>query len=721
MRILAWLVRLLLRWLYRIRVDGLEHLEASGERVLIVANHTSLLDAMLLTLFLPGRISFAIHTSYAAKWWLQPVKSLVHLFAVDHSDPMAMKGLIRHLQEGNRVVIFPEGRITPTGALMKIYPGPGMVAEKADATVLPVRIDGAQYTPFSRLRGRVRLRWFPPIRLTILPPRKLVLSPELKARERRHEAGRQLADIMGEMIFATTPHRQRLWDALLDAGSIHGDDFEVLEDIQRKPLSYRGLYTRALLLGDLLAGYGEPGEHVGILLPNANSTLLTLFGLQSRGMVPAMLNFTMGHKAVLQALETAAIKTVVTSRRFEEAAGLDALTVALAEQARIIYLEDLACGVTAWRRLRAALQGRRARSLLRLRLRRISPDDAAVVLFTSGSEGVPKGVVLSHANILANVAQIRAHVDLTPDDLSLDALPLFHSFGLTGGALLPMLSGIKVFLYPSPLHYRVIPEVAYELNATLLFGTNVFLAGYAKHAHPYDFYTMRYVVAGAEKLADETRRIWSEKFGIRIFEGYGATETSPVLAVNTPMYFRAGSVGRLLPGITSRIEPVPGIARGGRLLVKGPNIMRGYLRHELPGELQPPAEGWYDTGDIAYIDEEGFLWIKGRAKRFAKVAGEMVSLALTEELAAACWPGQLHAALAVPDAGKGEQIVLLTTQEAPERKTMLLQARVMGFSELQVPRVLLRVTDVPLLATGKVHYLAAQALAEKMLAEQGAQ
>ncbi len=716
MRILAWLARIVLKLLYRVRVEGLAHLDAAGERVLLVANHTSFLDAMLLTLFLPGRISFAIHSSYAAKWWLQPVKSLVRLFAIDHSDPMAMKGLIRHLQDGHRVVIFPEGRITPTGALMKIYPGPGMVAEKADATLLPVRIDGAQYTRFSRLRGRVRIRWFPAIRLTILPPRKLDLPAEMNARERRHEAGRQLADIMAEMMFATTPQRQLLWETLLDAGGIHGSDFEVLEDIRRQPLSYRGLTTRALLLGDLLRDCGGQGSVVGVLLPNSTSTLTTFFALQSRGMVPAMLNYTMGSRGAIEALETAEIRTVITSRKFEEMAGLEELIAALAGHARVIYLEDLAPCAGIGRRLRAALQARRARGLLHRRLKGVSPDDAAVVLFTSGSEGLPKGVVLSHANILANVAQIRSHVDLTPNDLSLNALPLFHSFGLTSGALLPMLSGIRVFLYPSPLHYRVIPEVAYELNATLLFGTNVFLAGYARHAHPYDFYSMRYVVAGAEKLTDETRRIWSEKFGIRIFEGYGATETSPVLAVNTPMHFRAGSVGRLLPGIEAKTVPVPGIGKGGRLLVKGPNVMKGYLRHERPGQLQPPLEGWYDTGDIVEIDHEGYLWIQGRAKRFAKVAGEMVSLAACEELATACWPGEQHAALAVPDPGKGEQIVLLTTQETPVRKALLSCARESGLSEMQVPRMLLQVSAVPLLATGKVHYPAAQALAEKILA-----
>jgi len=717
MKLFIWMMRHLLRKLYKVEVQGLEHLENAGERVLIVANHTSLLDAVLLTLFLPGNFAFAINTAYAAKWYMRPFRNVIRLFPVDHTDPMAMKGLIGHVREGNRVVIFPEGRITATGSLMKIYHGPGMVADKSDATVLPVRIDGAQYTPFSRLKGQVRRRWFPEIRLVVLPPRKLEFSEAASPRERRQEAGKQLADLMTEMVFETTPHDRRLLDALAEAEHVHGADRTVLEDVERNPLSYRDLFTRIFILGDLLKGHCH-GSSVGVLMPNMASTLVTFFGLQSRGFVPAMLNYTMGAKGAVSAVETAAIRSVVTSRRFVEAAGLQEMIDALEQKVKIVWLEELRSQATTGLKLRAWFAARNPSATVNRRLKGVSSSDPAVVLFTSGSEGVPKGVVLSHHNILSNIAQIAARMDFNASDISLNALPLFHSFGLTAAALLPLFHGMKVFLYPSPLHYRVIPEVSYDINATLLFGTNVFLAGYAKHAHPYDFYSVRYVIAGAEKLQDETRRVWAEKFGVRIFEGYGATETSPVLAVNTPMHFRAGSVGRLLPGIESRIEPVPGITDGGRLSVRGPNIMAGYMLHDRPGELQPPVDGWYDTGDIVEFDDEGFVHIRGRAKRFAKVAGEMVSLAAVEEMAAECWPENAHAALAVPDAGKGEQVVLLTTMSEPDRKELALFARKRGINELQVPRRLLSVADIPLLGTGKVHYAGAQALAEKMLGAQ---
>ncbi|MHB8746711.1 MAG: AMP-binding protein, partial [Gammaproteobacteria bacterium] len=302
--------------------------------------------------------------------------------------------------------------------------------------------------------------------------------------------------------------------------------------------------------------------------------------------------------------------------------------------------------------------------------------------------------------------------------------PLFHSFGLTAGMLLPLVSGIKVFFYPSPLHYRIIPEMAYDINATILFGTNTFLAGYARFAHPYDFYSVRYVFAGAEKLQDETRRQWAEKFGVRIFEGYGATETSPALATNTPMDYRVGSVGRLLPGIEAHLEAVPGIDAGGRLEVRGPNVMLGYLRHERPGVLQPPATargpGWYDTGDIVFIDEQGMVQIRGRAKRFAKVAGEMISLATVEQLASCVWPAQAHAVVSLPDAGKGEQLVLLTEHPQATRGALLERARADGIGELAVPRRLLVVRALPLLGSGKIDYAAARQYALEQLGGTGA-
>jgi acyl-[acyl-carrier-protein]-phospholipid O-acyltransferase/long-chain-fatty-acid--[acyl-carrier-protein] ligase len=713
------LLRWLLSTLYRVELAGLDNYHAAGKRVLVVANHTSFLDAALLVAFLPDKLTFAINSNIAQRWWVRPFLTLVDAFPMDPTSPYATRSLIRHLQGDRKAVIFPEGRITVTGALMKIYDGTGMVADKSGALVLPVRIDGAQYTPFSRLRGRVRLRMFPKIRVTILAPQRLEVPAEIRGRARRQRAGLKLADLMSEMVFATSGYRRTMFQALLDARAVHGRRHLVVDDLERRPLSYGALLARAFVLGRAIARQTARGEYVGLLLPNAAVTAVAFFGLLLFARVPAMLNYTVGRQGLVSACRTGPIKTVYTSRRFVAAAKLQDRVDGLAGIARVVYLEDLAATISASDKLLGLVFPTFA-SLLRKRLNRgVGPDDPAVVLFTSGSEGMPKGVVLSHANLLANREQVATRIAFGAHDVILNALPMFHSFGLTGGTLLPILAGMRTFFYPSPLHYRIVPEMAYDLNATVLFGTNTFLKGYARYAHPYDFYSVRYVFAGAEKLHDDTRTAWGEKFGIRIFEGYGATETAPGLTMNTPMDYRAGSVGRFLPGIEWRLLPVPGIAEGGRLVVRGPNVMRGYLLADRPGALVPPeaepGPGWYDTGDIVVVDGEGFVHIRGRAKRFAKIGGEMVSLAAVEELALRAWPGDEHAVVSVPDAQKGEQLVLLTTRAAGARAELGARAKTDGMSELHVPKKILALETLPLLGSGKTDYAAALELARKSI------
>ncbi len=716
MRLLMFFTKILFKLLYGVRVSGIENFKDSGERTLIVANHISFLDGMLLGLFLPGPISFGIHGKYYDKWWMSPIKRTMHIFSVDPSDSMAMKTLIQHVKEGHKVVIFPEGRISNTGSLMKIYPGPSLIADKADAYVLPIRINGAQFTPFSRMQGLLKIRNFPKITLDILPARKLDLEDGLTSRERRKKGAQALEDIMRDMLFETSNYKMRLWDSLLLASEVHGKDHEIIEDLERTPLSYSDIFTRAMVLQQLLPKSIKQGERVGLLLPNANGCYITFFAMQARGAVPALLNFTMGESATTAALETATIQTVLTSRKFIEAGELEHLIETIEKKAEVVYLEDLREKLSLFHKLKGLFMAKFPSLGIKRLIKNIDASDTAVVLFTSGSEGIPKGVALSHENILANIEQINASIPFNTQDVCLNALPFFHSFGLTAGSMLTTLNGIKTFFYPSPLHYKIIPEVAYDIDATILFGTNVFLSAYAKHAHAYDFHSMKYAVAGAEKLQDETRDTWMYKFGIRIIEGYGASETSPVLSFNTPTNYKTHTVGRLMPGTQYRLEHVPGISKGGRLFVKAPNVMKGYLLHENPGVLLPLEDGWYDTGDIVAMDDEGFLSIQGRAKRFAKIAGEMISLTAVEELCRHCWPDHEHIALAFSDASKGEKVVLMSTLEKPNRKELIQCAHEHGTSELCVPRQYLYVSEVPLLGTGKIHYVAAQALAEKMLA-----
>ena len=701
----------LFRLCYRVELRGWEHYRQAGERTVIVVNHVSFLDAAMLAAFLPDRPIFAINTHMAKKWWIKPFLGVVDAFPLDPTNPFAIKSLVKRVRAGGHCVIFPEGRITVTGALMKVYEGPGLIADRADATLLPIRIDGAQFTPFSRLKGKIRQRWFPKITLTMLPPRRFEIPDTIRGRGRRQKIGHELYDLLSDMIFATSDTGRTLDQALTGARALYGGDFPVIEDMARDPVDYDGLITASRILGARFKGFSQPGERVGLLLPNSVGAVSAFFGLQAAGRVPAMLNYSTGLQNLLSACATAQIRTVITSRRFIEMARLEEMAARLAESVRIIHLEDLREQITLGEKLAGLVAGRLT-GLTGLGGPDKNPDAPAVVLFTSGSEGTPKGVVLSHRNILSNCRQLSARIDYNPTDIVFNALPVFHSFGLTGGLLLPVLSGIKSFLYPSPLHYRIVPEMVYETNATILFGTDTFLKGYARVSNPYDYYSVRYVFAGAEKVKEETRRTWMERFGLRIFEGYGATETAPALSTNTAMHYRPGTVGRFLPGIRHRLEPVPGIDDGGRLHVSGPNVMLGYLRAENPGHLEPPEGGWYDTGDIVTVDDEGFITIRGRAKRFAKIGGEMVSLAAVEGLAAAVWPRHQHAVVSTADPRRGEQLILVTDCPDAVRSALLEEAKIRGAAELSVPKRIVIVDKIPVLGTGKTDYVAVGKMAK---------
>jgi acyl-[acyl-carrier-protein]-phospholipid O-acyltransferase/long-chain-fatty-acid--[acyl-carrier-protein] ligase len=704
------LLRILAKLLFRVRVQGdPEVLQA--QRLLIIANHESFLDGLLLGLFLPVDAVFVVHTSIARQWFFKLILSMVDYLAVDPLSPMAMKKVLKLVESGRPVVIFPEGRITTTGNLMKVYEGPAFVAAKTGATLVPVRLDGGTRSYFSRVSGKMPKRLFPKITLSILPATRIAMPEAATAKLRRRKAGEALRTVMQEMIFASRP-KQTLYSAFLDACEMFGLGRRILEDLKQVEYSYRDLLKMVLMLGRLVARAPAPNERVGLLLPNVAPTLSLIFGMSALRRVPAMLNYTAGTDGLQAACVAAEIRTIVTSRAFVEQAKLADKLAAL-QGVRLLFLEDLRAQIFLSDKLWLVLYALRFPRAVELAA---VPDDPAVVLFTSGSEGKPKGVVLSHRALLSNIAQIRAVIDFSVEDKVLNALPIFHSFGLTAGALLPVLTGANLFLYPSPLHYRVIPELAYDRGCTVLFGTNTFLGNYAKFAHPYDFYRLRYVIAGAEKLSDAVRGVWFEKFGIRIFEGYGATETAPVLAVNTPMTYRTGTVGPLLPGIEYRLEAVPGIEAGGLLHVRGPNLMTGYLRYEHPGELERPSssmgEGWYNTGDIVSLDEDGYLKIVGRVKRFAKVAGEMVSLEVVEKMAGLASPNAAHAASTQVDAQRGETVVLFSSDAALTREAMQAVAREQGWPELAVPRKIVRVDALPLLGTGKLDYVTLKTWAE---------
>lgn len=684
---------------YGLEVTGREHLPAAGTRAVITPNHVSFMDGPVLHAIMPGHAAFAIDTDTSKKWWIKPFLGLIQHHLIDPTRPLATRHLVNGVKEGETLVIFPEGRLTVTGGLMKVYDGAAMIADKADAIVIPVRISGLERSTWSYLRrSQIRKRLFPKVKVEILPPRELKVDKTLRGRKRRQSASASLQDVMISAAVESANLDRTLFEALRDAARERDTGQPIIEDPMMTKLSYKKLMLGAQALGAEIAKASKPGEAVGIMLPNAAGAAVTFFALHTIGRVPAMLNFTAGPTNVKSAIRTAEVSTVLTSRAFVEKARLEKLIAAIEEVAKVIYLEDVRAKIGTAQKLNALRLGSRPQV-------KRAPNDPAAILFTSGSEGAPKAVVLSHRNILANAIQCLTVVDAHGEDKVFNVLPIFHAFGLTGGLVMPLIGGVPVFLYPSPLHYRIVPELIYQTNASIIFGTDTFLNGYARTAHPYDFRNARLVVAGAEKVKHSTRETYMQRFGVRILEGYGVTEAGPVIAFNTPLANRPGTVGRLLPMLESRIDPVPGIEEGGRLSVRGPNVMLGYYRAANPGVLEPPPAGWHDTGDIVALDPAGFMEIKGRAKRFAKIGGEMISLAAVESLASELWPNAMSVVVAQPDPRKGERLLLVTDNSKADRSDFIAHAREHGASDLMIPAEVRVMDQIPVLGSGKADYV----------------
>ncbi len=701
------IVRWLIKWLYGFIAHNEAVLRTPGP-VLLLPNHVSWWDWLLIGLCLEDDWRFVTSSTTAdLSWFHKRVMVNRRTFPVDMNSPYAVKHMAEYLKRGGRLVLFPEGRISTTGTLMKLYDGTGFLVAKTHAQVITAYLRGAERLPFSRNPGRKQ--WFPKISVHFSEVQRTPDLAGMSMSAARVRVTDWLRDRMVRQQFETEMEfGPGTVPAAIQEAARRLSGKVVLEDVSSQQLSYRRLFTGAqVLAAEWRERLGDGPGRVGLLLPNVNAMPVTLLSLWGAGKIPAVLNYTTGPTILLACARLAGLKQVITSRAFLSKARLDlsALEVAGIE---LLYLEDVRARIsTADKSLAWAMNWIRPT----IQTGGISANDSAVVLFTSGSEGDPKAVELTHGNLLANIRQMLSVIDLQETDRFLNALPLFHSFGLTIGLLLPLLRGVFILLYVSPLHYKVVPSAFYNLNCTVLFGTNTFLNGYARKAHPYDFRTLRYLFAGAEKLQDATAQAWMQRFGVRVLEGYGATECSPCISVNVPMRMRGGTAGQFLPGIDYRLEPVEGVDGEsgcvGRLMVRGPNVMQGYLNAEANAKFLA-LKGWYDTGDIVRVQPGGYVQILGRLKRFAKVSGEMVSLTAVEEALVNAFPQYglrfMVAVVAKADEAKGERLIAVTNEPKLTLEQIREAIRARGLNNLAMPREIKQLHDLPRLGTGKVNH-----------------
>jgi acyl-[acyl-carrier-protein]-phospholipid O-acyltransferase/long-chain-fatty-acid--[acyl-carrier-protein] ligase len=697
---------LVARLFFRFRAFNTEALATPGP-VLLVPNHVSWLDWLFLAAVLDGDWKFVTSSTTAQTSWVHRRMMLNRrTFPVDNTSPYAVRDMAEYLAKGGRLVLFAEGRITLNGSLMKIYDGTGFLIRNTNARVITCYLRGASRVRFVRHQGWHR--WFPRVTAHFSPALAAPVFAHVSNLAARQQVTKWLRDRMTRQQFEVEmAHGPRNVLAAICETAANIPGRVALEDVTFKELTYRRLLAGADVLAREWRRRLGPaaGENIGVLLPNVNAQPVALLGLWAARKVPALLNFSTGTPVLLQCAQLANLRHIITSRQFLAKARLNVAPLA---EAGIVFhhLEDILPQVSGWAKFTALLRQTLACGA-GLRATPLAAEDTAVILFTSGSEGMPKGVVLAHRNLLANIRQASAVIDVSDDDRFFNALPMFHSFGLTGGTLFPLVRGCYTFLYPSPLHYRVVPTLVYDHACTVLMGTNTFLNGYARKAHPYDFNSLRFLVAGAEKVQGATLDTWARKFGVRILEGYGATECSPMISLNTRMEPSFGSAGRLVPGMECRLEPVEGVAEGGRLFVRGPNVMKGYLNAEPNAEFRALG-GWYDTGDIVHVDADGFLHIRGRLKRFAKVSGEMVSLTAVEDALAGAFPQLgLRCAVAViarPDEDKGEKLIAVTNEPRLQLADIRAAIRAKGLGNLCAPREVRVVAHIPKLGTGKTNH-----------------
>ena len=715
---LAKLIRVVagafVRLIYRLHLDGRQNLPATGG-VLMLPNHITWVDAVILQVVCPRPIRFLIYDSIYRQPLLNPVCRLFGAIPIHPARAKeALHAAADRLKAGEVVCIFPEGELTRTGTLLKLKKGFEIIARHGGVPVMPVWLDQLWGSIFSFEGGRYFSKWPQRVPYPVSVAFGEVLTPE----QATVATVREKLLALGESCYGHRPLLQRhLGEACIRGLKTGSSHTAVIDGMDGSTLS-RGMLLAAAIVLSKEVKRTIPGKRVGIVLPPSKGAVLANLAVLLAGKVPVSLNFTAGRDALLSAMKRAEIDTVITAKLVEkkmEQFPWPEKRVRLDE-----VLPPLKKRIGLWRGLVAVLPWFALTRLLGLP--RAGGHEEAVLLFTSGSSGEPKGVVLSHRNILANISQFRLMVNLQPDDGVLASLPFFHSFGCTVTLWFPIIEGLRAITYPNPLDVAKNAELVQKYHCSMLLATPTFLRSYLRKVDKEQLASLRLTITGAEKLPRAIADAFEEKFGKQVFEGYGLTETAPVLSCNLPDVslndaghtvqhaYRPGSVGKLAPGIAAEIrDPETGAKLGlhdtGMLWVRGANIFEGYL-----GQPEQTADvlhdGWFRTGDLGRFDEDGFLFIEGRLSRFSKIAGEMVphetvEAKITEAMGLPVTGERLFFVVGVPDETKGEALVLLTTQDVTQSD---LRAKLtgLGVPNLWVPRTIKKVEALPHLGSGKL-------------------